>query len=54
MYHHVKFHADQRHRRRAICNGTDTKITADLISDETYSSVAFVGNYTVRLHKHLL
>jgi len=47
IYHYAKFHADRCHRRRDICNRTDTKIeriTADNISDKTHTGVAYVDN----------
>jgi len=50
MYHHAKFHADRCHFHRDICNQIDTKmqrITANLISDKSYTSVAFVDKIWV-------
>jgi len=52
MYHRAKFHADRCHRRRDLCHRTHRKIeniTADLISNKSRASVAFVDNQCCRI-----
>jgi len=46
LYHHAKCHADQPHLCDNICPQTERqkeRITADLVSDKTRTSIVFAG-----------